>query len=207
MEHKKQIPSFLYHAFSKQEYASDFIARGLFLMRLPEYYRKIEDTKRKDSTEGIGRFKTGNTEHETLNLNCKYLLCCSGPEVDLNLLKCKFGAYIVKINDPLHFAQDVTSWLHNERIPLMWDAAWKKVCYNKDQALLEKFSKEQYAEFGYIQKDPKFSDEYEYRLIVITEHNSVPRSGNPRGSKLQINIGQRLGYADHVLTGRVCNFQ
>lgn len=214
MDIKNQIPSILYRAFSSIEYARDFIEQGVFRMGSPDYYKKIEDEKRRDLTEGTGHIKAsgyvigltindqgkikkvntkpGIMDHRAEQLNCKYLLCCSGPEVGIDYLRDKFGACIVTINDPVRLAGDITNWLHINEIPIIGKPDWVKVRYDKGLIVEEQFNGYQLSELSFSQKDPGFSMEHEYRLVVMMPSVSACND------HIRIEIKRRLNYVEYL---------
>jgi len=154
MDHQNQLPHFLYRAFQTLEHAKNFVEHGQFRMGLLDSYTQTKDERRRDSSEGIAQVKVLGIEHSSENFNCKYLRCCSDPEVDLDYMKRRFGEYIVKINDPPRLAQDVTAWLQNRDIPDP-DVEWKKVRYDKGLSARESLTNSQFAELSYTQKRAK----------------------------------------------------
>ena len=214
MDGKNQIPGILYRAFSNIEYARDFTEQGLFCMGTPDYYKNIEDQKRRDITEGTGHIKTpGDVDVITLNdqgkvtkvstkpdiinhqaehLNCKYLLCCSGPEVDIDYLEDNLGAYIVRINDPVRLTGDITDCLHANGIPVIGKPDWIKVRYDKGLFVEELFNGYQLSELSFSQKEPGFSRENEYRLVVMM------KSISDCDDHLWIKMKCGLDYVEHL---------
>jgi hypothetical protein len=194
-------------------------------MGVLEYYTTIEDMNRRDSSESKGRIiirdivdvisldaqgrfvvrrKAGAIEHESMNLNCKFLLCCSAPEVNLERLKNKFNAhYVVKLTDPLRLAKDVTAWAKNEQLPLIGEAEWIKVRYDKGLIVEESFTSAQFAELSYSQKYPASSDENEYRLVVTTSDTIAQDNDEHEETgcenSLHVKLGRRLDYVEYVV--------
>lgn len=204
-----EIPEFLYRAFSREKYARDFIERGHIRIGSIAFYRRIEDEKRRDITDGVGHIKVreliksllitgpkieenikpGNLDVETENLNCKYLLCCSDPEVDIALLKKCFGKYIVKIAEPRRLSDDICNYLEEKHIAFIDSPKWIKVNYRKGLLIDKMPSNNQLAEISYSQKDARFAEDHECRLVII-----MPQAVSECRKFLMVNLGQRLDY-------------
>lgn len=117
----------------------------------------------------------------------------------IETLKNKLNAnYVVKITNPLRLAKDVTAWAKNEQLPLIGEAEWIKVRYDKGLIVEESFTSAQFAELSYSQKYPASSDESEYRLVVTTsdtiaQNNDEHEEAGCENS-LYVKLGRRLNY-------------
>jgi len=128
-----KYPDTVFHRFKERAHAEEFALRGRFRMGNLRTYTEIEDEGRRDRSEGQGHFqRRGNVtsvdfsrdSDETTTttrpgyvdthielLNPKFVFSCSLPNVDLDLLREQFGPWVVRINQPRRFAQEVSDYL------------------------------------------------------------------------------------------------
>lgn len=121
-----KYPETVFRAFKDRAHAEDFVLHGRFRMGNLRTYTEIEDDGRKDPSEGQGHFqrfgmvttvdfscdsdetttmtKSGYVETHIELLNPKFIFSCSLPSVDLDLLRQRFGPWLVKIKQPRRFA-------------------------------------------------------------------------------------------------------
>lgn len=212
MPDDSQIPMYLYRGFERSEYATDFIEKGRFRLGLLESYIAIEDKSRRDPNEGRGQvrfvapltsvtfdsrgqairtdIRPGLMDHESVNLNCKYLLCCSSPDVNHRILECRFGPYIVRVDDPCRLANDITTYLERKRITKVGPIEWVKIRYDKGQVVSNPPDNVESTELTYLQKDIEFADEQEWRLVVMRPKRTEC------DETLWINFDKRLEYVN-----------
>ncbi|MBI3353053.1 MAG: hypothetical protein HY036_10810 [Nitrospirae bacterium] len=217
-------PAFLYRAFDKEEYAFQFINNGRFRLGSLENFRKIKDENRQDESEGESRiyikgelpvFSFNKQEAPPVNLtdigtvpgffhswgkwmNPTYLFCTCGPNVDLNIIRKKYGIYIVKINAPMRFLAEINSSnAVNSKMEFTRTrkCSLEKVCYSKDQ--IQELDPDPIKEtrLNYLQKHPKDSDDYEYRYIIVAKscaNEEVPES------HLYFDLNQKLEYVEII---------
>jgi hypothetical protein len=128
-----EFPRVVYKAFSRLDYAQDFVARGRFRLGNLCVYSKIEDANRRDYTEGEAHYQAPGmvttvffdrdtdavhseeapghvTTHSQLG-NPKFVFCCFREEAELDSLRTKFGHYVVQITHPEQLAVDLCSFL------------------------------------------------------------------------------------------------
>lgn len=186
------FPYPLYRAFDKEEYAQRFVEHGILQLRPLPCYQRIEDINRKDKDETEGRLvinrdrpvltldkksgkilshknEFGPVYYGTSSINLRYILCFSGPQVNVRYLACQYGKYIVCLNQPMKLVDDIVA--HLERRPdlpsgMMLDCI--QVRYDKDQLVSEfpEPASQDRTRISYGQKDPKFSADCEYRLVL-----------------------------------------
>ncbi|MDD5242935.1 MAG: hypothetical protein PHU49_02850 [Syntrophorhabdaceae bacterium] len=113
----KQIPSYLTRFFEKEEYALDFI-RGKIRFGSLSYYRHYEGS-RGDKTEGLQFFTwdrgiryQGSSVHE------HYILCTSGPDVDIYKMKTEMGQVVVRIENPQLLLEKIRSAWSDHRLSI-----------------------------------------------------------------------------------------
>ena len=119
-------PKTVVRAFKERARAKDLVEHGRFRMDL-RTYTEIKDEARKDPSEGQGHFqrygmvtavdfspdsdetvtitKPGYVETHIELLNPKFIFSCFLPSVDLDLLRERFGPWLVKIKQPRQFSQ------------------------------------------------------------------------------------------------------
>jgi hypothetical protein len=182
----------LYRAFSKHEYARQFVFEGRFRLGLLSHYRNIEGPQ-KDPTEGVADYVDGGAIKNTVHGgNEAYLLCCSKEGVDLDSLAAKgLGRYFVQIEDPVSLASEVEKFLLTNKWRIFGKPTWRTVTYGKGEVLNQQFDSGQKFELAYLQKPPEFSSECEERLVVLP--NVSPSLTLP--NHLEIDISCRLEYA------------
>ncbi len=186
-------------------------------MRSLSYYRGIEDQNRKDKSEGKGR-AVGYSNRPVITFDQKserflgrtnefgpvyvsvsspppYILCFSGPQVDLSHLASQYGGYVVCIRQPSKLVCDIASYL--EQSPELSSEMLLeciKVRYNRGQYIgkLPKPANHEFAMMSFGQKDPKFSSDCEYRLVL-----TLPLTTSPP-IEIKIELQKKLEYAEMV---------
>ena len=152
------------------------------------YYRNIEDSSRRDPTEGSGctkepgivteggfssnpaekpiwTRKPGHQTHEMELLNPKYCFCMSLPDVDLNRMRGEFGVHIVKIDDPRRLAEDINEYFIGSGQRFMVEG--RRVVYNKGQKLDRPLTDNERTVLSYTQKPESFHAQCEFRIVAI----------------------------------------
>jgi len=212
------FPSPLYKGFPK-EYAILFVENGSFIMRSINYYQYIEDQSRKDKDEGEGRVESIE-EHQVLHIdqqsrnflystietgpvsyifpsnNPRYIFCLSGPDVDVKYLASQYGGSVVCIKQPNNLVRDIASYL-KQQYPNLSDTMWLeciKVRYDKGQLvqMYPKLDINERLRMSYGQKEPRFSNDYEYRLVL-----TLPLTENPP-IEVRIELQKKLEYVEMV---------
>jgi hypothetical protein len=194
-------------------HAEDFAHRGRFQMGNLRVYAAIEDEKRQDPTEGDGHFqrfgivttvefmrdsdetfvskKPGYVHTHVELLHPKFVFCCAAPGVDLDHLRKQFGPWLVRIDQPRQFAQEVSAYL--ETLPYKFAGGVEGcfVQYNKGDRTRRPLNPTAQTHLSYMQKPSSFSEDNEFRFVVIV-------IGNPRdqfdGDHLPIDLGRALDY-------------
>ena len=212
------FPSPLYKGFQKRKHARLFLEQGSFIMHSLSYYCGIEDPNRADKSEGEGKAvvlmnrpvlqlgqKSGKTlsstsefgpvYYGTTSINPRYILCFSGPEVDIEYLASQYGRYVLRLNQPDELVRDITSYL--EKHPNMPDTMWLdciQVRYDKGQLMSElpQPASEERLRMSYGQKDPKFSNDCEYRFVL-----TLPVPANSL-EEIEIELQKKLEYGEMV---------
>ncbi len=182
------MPDLLLRFLEKEEYADQFIS-GQIRFGLLDYYKKVEGA-RQDEKEGrvsffwdskapavmkdsntrqiIGQAQSNqNINYRGSSMNSYYVVSTSHPDVDKQLLAKKFGAFIVRINDPqtllerMKMAWQQHDWALNDHVVLA------PAKYNKDEVLETNEYLIPPPDYSYCQKPPSFSDEQEFRYVLI----------------------------------------
>lgn len=212
------FPHPLYKGFDKEDYANLFLERGSFIMHPLSFFREIEDTQRKDKGEGEGRVvifadrpvytldqksgkilsKTnefGPVNFGTTSINPRYIFCFHGPRVDLKYITCRYQR-VLRIGQPITLVCDIASYL--EQYPNLPSEMWLEcvqVRYDKDQSVskLPEPASEERAMMSYGQKEPKFSGDCEYRLVL-----TLPLKTTSPPTEIRVDLHKRLGYAEII---------
>jgi len=214
----KEYPVFLYRSFKEKEFAHEFIEHGKFRLGLMSFYRKMEDNCRRDLTEGKSSsyinailpsvtidksttnilpldYSPGLLHLKGVHINPIYLLCTSGPNVDLDYMRRKFGEYIVKINDPFKL---LTAFNNAKPIcsdmELVGKCILEKVCYTKDQVLEIDPDSMDAVKLCYLQKPPEFIRDCEYRYLIT----SKPCVNNDPKDFIYFDFNRRLDYLEMI---------
>ena len=214
-----KYPRFVYRAFTKRSYAEDFAGRGKFRMGNLRVYSTLEDAERRDSSEGEGHFQRfgtvtsvdfvpgsdetfvteepGYVHTHTELLPPKFALSCALPGVDLEYLRARFGAWVVRIDDPRRLAQEVSDYLAG--LPNRFAAVEGcLVHYNKGGKVRADVSNIALTRLSYSQKPAAFNQEKEFRFVVIAM--GTPRS-RFNADYLTVELGRALGYVSHLTAG------
>ena len=206
-------PTLVYRAFTQREYAEDFAVRGRFRVGNLRMYQRIEDSNRQDSTEGEGRFqywsgvttvdffqgsdatavrqRPGYVNAHVELLHPIFVLSCATPHVDLAWFRRRFGSWVIKIEGPRRFAQEVSEYL--QRLPHKFAGGVEGcfVKYYKGARLRRNPSRIESVTLSYSQKSPAFCDEHEFRFVV-TVMDVLSREFNQ--DYFTIDLGRRLEY-------------
>lgn len=213
------FPFPLHRALREKKYAQMFVEEGIFLFHPLAYYNRIEDINRKDKDEGEGRVvieksrpvltldqksgkilsqkdEVGPVYFGTSSINPRYILCFSGPQVDIKYLSHKYGRYIISLSHPTKFVNEVAAYLENRLdLPKVMWLDCIQVRYDKDllvSELPEPASEERIA-MSYGQKGPIFSRECEYRLVL-----TLPFTGNKSPQEVRVELNKKLDYAEII---------
>jgi len=120
----------------------------------------------KTTGEAVGRAESDqNIQYSGTSLNHHYILCTSHPEADIDVLKRKFGPFVVRIADPLVLLERITSiWESNDWA--LREAFVVPVVYNKGGMLEPNPYLIGPRHYSYAQKLPSFEEECEFRYVL-----------------------------------------
>ncbi len=194
-------PSHLFRAFDSERYAREFVDCGRFRLGSLEYYKTIEDCGRRDEKEGTSSFITpeGLIVGGMVGNNPVYLLCTSGPDVDLEYLrgKKKKRELVVRINDPYQLLADIRNAVPVERVKLWGKCELEVVSYTRDGVLKIDPDSPEALYLDHRQKSQVYCNEFEYRYVVFTY---PPLEGKP-SSFLNYELGRPLAYLEVLERG------
>jgi hypothetical protein len=184
-----RYPRFVYRAFSEESYAEDFALRGKFRFGNLRIYSNLEDVERRDPSEGHGHFQRfgtvtsvdflpesdqtsvaqtpGYVHTHTELLNPTFVLSCSRPGVNLEYLRSRFGAWLVRVDEPRRLAQEVSNFLESRPDRFAGGVEGCLVHYNKGGKVGADLTNIASTRLSYSQKPSAFSREREFRFIVI----------------------------------------
>lgn len=156
-------PLCLYRAFDREEFARAFIDSGCFRMMHIRHYAVTEDKTRSDSEEGMWSWAgPDGSGGRYCSSYAAYICCLSGPDIDLRHLS-KFGRYLVRINDPVQFANDIDGYI---KLPVKIECV--RVNYRNIAVLERRPSTEDAYRSTYTEKPVRFSRECELRVAVVS---------------------------------------
>lgn len=179
------VRSPLFRAFTKEQYANDFV-RGKFRFGELGRYRRIEDPSRQDGSEGYGHYvDSQNHQWHTELGGAIYILPFSGPDVDQRFLRETMGAFIVRLDDPEGFCRDIERHMESRGIRSFNGVHGRPVEYTKGHTILREMDPGQRAVQSVTQKPDTFRQQCEYRLYMIL--NQHPRC--PVAEFLNIDLG------------------
>lgn len=188
----------LFRAFTKKQYANDFV-RGKFRFGELGRYRRIEDASRQDGSEGHAHYvDPQNHQWRTQFGGPVYVLSFSGPKVNLQFLREKMGAFIVRLDNPEALCRDIECYMQSCGIRSFNGVHGHPVEYTKGHTISRNMNGFQRAVLSVTQKPDTFQQEYEYRLYTIL--NQYPNC--PVADFLSIDLGGPVQYAK-VLRGDV----
>lgn len=191
-------PHCVYRAFDKKDDAEKFINEGRFVLGNLKKYKNIEDSSRKDETEGEAVFQRPGIDTSTHCelVNPRFILCTSLPDVDLAHMVEKFGKYIVKIDNPKQLARDITSYL--ETLPLKFAGGIKghRVKYNKGHKFDKEIDGVKMVTLSCSQKPDRFEKDCEFRFVAIVKGSPSDHLFDLYDEEiLEINLNKKLTYA------------
>ena len=159
-----KYPSVLFRSFDQLEYAQQFLS-GHIRFGSVLSYRKIEG-QRKDNTEGTGHYSvSGSNIKIEFCSNKIYAMCC---HLDLESARTtNHGKYIVKINNPLYLAKELTKTLKNSKSKHFGGIEGVQIDYNKGDEKDTRLAPDSETRLAYSQKPKNFSHEREFRFIFI----------------------------------------
>lgn len=181
------FPETLFRSFSRKEHADAFLS-GEILVRRNSYYRTVECKSRQDGDEGEGYYlKRGlamtalvspqaevetewRREHRLIKRhvsfgNAVFLLCCSNADVSLDFLRKKFGAYLVRLDDPRALACEIDTAL--KKRGLSFSVNGQNVSYSRGDEFPESRDDKTLVDLAFTQKSAAFAEEREFRFCLI----------------------------------------
>lgn len=183
----EDCPSFLYKAYTDERHARAFVDAGKVRLGALRQYQGIEDAKRRDSTEGEAhvRFRDivtrihfvpnssetytsespGTMEAHSSLGNPMFLFCTSLPDVDTEMLKRKFGQFLVKIENPVQLCEDIHRAMESRGWKIR--VAATAVEYTKGDIVEADPGPSGGARLSYTQKAKEFSEEHEFRFVAV----------------------------------------
>ena len=164
------VPNTLLRFFTQEEYVRQFIA-GQLRFGLLDYYRRIEGPRR-DEKEGLVSGVWGEIEsaqnicYRGQSMNPFYILCASHPDVELPMMTKKFGAFVVRISDPIALLERIRSIWRKHPLAFADNARIAPVVYDKDELLKRDPYLHVPPDYSYSQKPKANSCEQEFRYVL-----------------------------------------
>jgi len=183
-----EFPEYCYKAFECEEYAEDFVHRGIFRMGCQLSYKAMENEQLRDKTEGTGLTKEYGPvtyvgfsqdpnekpiyiqkmdyqEHHSEQYNARFCFCTCLPTVQREHMKNNLGKYIVKINNPRKLAEDINDYLLGDNQKVSVEGCF--VVYNKGERLNGKLGTNERLKLAYKQKPKSFNPDCEFRIVAM----------------------------------------
>ena len=211
-----QYPKAVYRSFKKPGCLEDFLDHGRFRIGCIDHYRRIEDSGRRDESEGEARYRRpgivtkvhfsrcsdetfetnepGDVETSARIGNPTYLFCTSRTSIDLNWMRHKFGDFVALISEPRTLALDLCHYFQTSEYRLAGGIEGCCVQYTKDTVIQTKLSSIQIGQLSYSQKPGKHKKEKEFRYVAILFHK--PQDGE--FPYLEIDLNKKLTYASRI---------
>jgi hypothetical protein len=181
------VPSTLIRYFEKEEHARLFIA-GEIRVGLLSHYRVVEGA-RQDGQEGLVSFEWNkkapqiiidkttrqvvghaesnqNIHYTGSSLNAQFILSTSHPDADKQILKDKFGNFLVCVNDPKTLLERIKVAWQKHPWALDGHAFVVAAVYNKDGVVEADPYLIAPPHYSYCQKAASFQDEREFRYVL-----------------------------------------
>jgi hypothetical protein len=184
----EKIPSSLLRFLEKVEYARSFL-KGEIRFGLLDYYRKIDGSRQDDKEGHVSIYwnqkapqviidkNTGEIIGESVsnqNIHCMgtslnpyYILSTAHPEGDIELLKKKYGQFIVRINDPLALLKRIKLAWRDHYLAFNGRAFVIPAVYNKDEVLDPDPYLLSPPQYSYSQKPSSSMEDQEYRYVLV----------------------------------------
>ncbi len=170
-------PPELLRFFEEREHAEEFISGNIRIGSL-DYYKGVEDQTINDPSEGTGLFIApseglGYIYNIATYASPMYILSFTDPRrANIAKLKEKFGKqHVVRITNPIELGQKLTdTFCKLDPTHPFADMVVEccKVRYDENQRRDTEPTLSEIYELSTRQKPSKFSEEYEFRLIVPT---------------------------------------
>jgi len=187
-------PLCLYRAFGKEGHAKEFVELGRFRLGSLKGYRETEKKCIQDATEGFSHWKDSRgINGGFIEVYPVYLLCASGPSVDLSHLRKKYGRWVVRIGNPSKLLEQLSvSTPVNTTMALSKTIEFEKVSYTKDETIPAiSHDSPDAVKLAYTQKSARFQADCEYRYVV----RAKTAGGSPAGC-LHYDLGGPMRYLE-----------
>jgi len=201
-------------AFDQELYARDFLESGSFIVRELRRYRTMEESFRRDPTEGEAHFEFPDQRTPCITFypdaeptvsqqpgmmhvqsslgNAILVFCASLPDVNPEYLRGKFGKFLVEIGDLSQFNIDIQRGIEAAGYSLIARTEGVPVEYTKGDAVARDLSLRAGSRLSYIQKPRKFSKEQEFRFVSKLNLQTRPFD---LPDYVRIKLGARISYA------------
>lgn len=203
-----EIPLHLFRFFEKRDHALCFINGDIRLPSL-KYCRNCEEN-RGDKAEGLQRIKYSNITQTTVSIHEHYILCASGPDVDIDKMKEKFGQFVVKISDPSSLLEWINVVWQNHRLSFEDNnhpAVLTRVIYcNKDDI---QEPNPYFTPPPVFSQKPKnngnnsFEEEKEYRYVLKCRFDRREVTDDKNKIKLVPTLNPPIYHLDHGLEDHI----
>ena len=157
-------------------------------------YQEIEDECRADEREGIASW-TGSRgiRGGGIEIYPVYLLCASGPSVDLSYLREKYGKWVVRIKSPIRLREQLSiATPVNTNMELWKTVELEKVSYTIDEPITWMTHDAPKAfKLSYTQKPQRYQADCEYRYVIRAK-----AAGGSAPRYLDYDLGGPVSYVE-----------
>ncbi len=178
-----QFESIAYRSFTKMEYAMQFLSGQIRFGHIYKY-KKIENNKLRDETEGEGHVQiNGRISRSMFASNSIYIYCFHR---SLESTKhANFGPIIVEIEKPKSIADLITQNLAERKDKIFGGVEGVIIDYDKGEERPNELSTLEKSRLTYSQKlKVPFYIENEFRFVFLCKENY--------GDTFEINLGKSL---------------
>ena len=159
------FPSVIYKVFNNESYARDFI-NGKIRFANIYYYKNIEDSKRKDISEGTGHVIYNDIPHKSMFASNQIFIFCFHKSLEA-ALESQFGDIIVEIINPKELADDISLCLSKQKDIHYGGIEGIEIEYTYSHKVTKEPDSFTMAQLTYGQKPDSFSKEDEFRFVFI----------------------------------------
>ncbi len=167
LEAHGEFPEVVYRVYDSLEYAEKFIAGNCRFGNI-KYYKTIEDEDRRDVTEGEAQVSfNGVMRHSSFCTTSFFIL--SFYRTIESALASKKGEYIVEVTSPRYLAEKISTSLEQLEYKFFGGVEGVNIEYTYADKKIIKPNSIELARLTYAQKPIKFSNDEEFRLVIIRE--------------------------------------
>jgi hypothetical protein len=183
METLGQFESVAYRSFTKLEYATQFLSGKIRFGNIYKY-KKIENEKLRDQTEGEGHVYINGMSYYSMFASNGIYICCFHRNIE-SAKQANFGSIIVEICNPRSLAEAITKNFVTRKNKFIGGIEGVIIEYDKGKERSKELSNIETARLTYSQKPKEpFHTENEFRFVFISEEDY--------GETFEVDLGKSL---------------